>query len=192
MLTVLLTNGPTFDSANGGSILFDGTDDYSLHSSVSTAWPVTMSCWVKFDTVASTQTQMAQSDVSASNQFFGIAAGVDAGNFKQRIFNYNGTYSQAVGTTTLTAGTWYYFTGVFASNTSKRMYLNGVLECELTTSGAIGTGLDTLSISSYQRGGGSPSGAYHDGNIACGSVYNKALSVAEIEQNYNALKNRFV
>ena len=31
----------------------------------------------------------------------------------------------------------------------------------------------------------------HDGNISQVSVYNRALTAAEIEQNYNATKGRF-
>ena len=187
-----LTNGPTFDSGNGGSIAFDGTDDWSSHSSVSTAWPVTMSCWVKFDSFVNQPTFMAESDVSASNQIFGIGHIVDASQDVLRIYNYNVSYLDAKGTTVLSTGQWYHVTGVFESDTSKKLYLNGVLEATLTTSTAIPTGLDTMSLSSFQRGGGFSPGGYLDGNIACAMVYDRALSVDEITQNYNALKNRFV
>ena len=43
-----LTNGPTFDSANGGSIVFDGTNDYvDLGSSlsISTSSPFSVEFW---------------------------------------------------------------------------------------------------------------------------------------------------
>ena len=42
-----LTNGPTFNSENGGCIVFDGVDDYALSSlSVNSITNVTIQCWV--------------------------------------------------------------------------------------------------------------------------------------------------
>ena len=184
-----LTNGPTYSSANAGSIAFDGSNDWSSHSSVSTAWPVTMSCWVKLDSFVNTPIFMSQSDVSVNNQFFGFGHILDSGNDILRIYNYNVSYNDARGTTVISTGQWYHVTAVFESDTSKKLYLNGVLEATLTTNTAFPTGLDTMSISSFQR---TSPGGYLDGNIACAMVYNKALSTDEILQNYNALKNRFI
>ena len=184
-----LTNGPTYSSANAGSIVFDGADDWSSHSSVSTAWPVTMSCWVKLDNFVNQPTFMAQSDVSVNNQFFGFGHISDSGNEILRIYNYRTSYYDARGTTVISTGQWYHVTAVFESDTSKKLYLNGVLEATLTTNTAFPTGIDTMSISSFQR---TSPGGYLDGNIACAMVHNKALSTDEIIQNYNALKNRFV
>jgi hypothetical protein len=135
---------------------------------------------------------MAQSDVSANNQFFGFGHILDAGNDILRIFNYNVSYNDARGATIISTGQWYNVTGVFESNTSKKLYLDGVLEATLTTNTAFPTGIDTMSLSSFQRGGGLSPGGYLDGNIACAMVYNKVLATDEITQNYNALKNRFI
>ena len=41
-----LTNGPTFSSANGGSIVFDGVDDISIHPSSLYVDNFTLSAWV--------------------------------------------------------------------------------------------------------------------------------------------------
>jgi hypothetical protein len=38
---------------------------------------------------------------------------------------------------------------------------------------------------------GGPSGDSVNGNIAMVRVYNRALSAAEVKQNYNALRDRF-
>ena len=50
-----LTNGPTFDSANGGSIVFDGTDDYVNFGSQT--WDIstnlTIDFFIKFNTLNS-------------------------------------------------------------------------------------------------------------------------------------------
>ena len=132
---------------------------------------------------------MAQSDISASNQFFGFAHIVDSSQNVLRIYNYNTSYNDAKGTTVISTGQWYNVVGVFESDTSKKLYLNGSLEATLTTNTAFPTGIDTMSISSFQR---TSPGGYLDGNIACAMVHNKALSADEVLQNYNALKNRFV
>ena len=126
-----------------------------------------------------------------NNQFFGFAHVLDTGNDILRIYNYNVSYNDARGTTVISTGQWYHLTAVFESNISKKLYLNGVLEATLTTNTAFPTGIDTMSLSSFQRGGGSPPGGYLDGNIACAMVYNKALTADEVSQNYNALKSRF-
>jgi len=35
-------------------------------------------------------------------------------------------------------------------------------------------------------------GRAYDGNMAVAQIYNRALTAAEVEQNYNALKGRYV
>ena len=43
-----------------------------------------------------------------------------------------------------------------------------------------------LRLSSRDAGGG-----FYNGNIANAQIYNRALSAAEVKQNYNALRDRF-
>ena len=182
--------GYTYDSANGGSIVFDGVDDYvDANYTGETSFPITLSCWVKFDAVSSIPTVMAISDASTDDQFFGMGVRNDSGTYVWRIYNYNTSFVAASSTGAVSTGVWYYITAVFTSNTSKKLYIDGVEVCELTTNTVIPTGLDKIAVGRFTR---LTPGGYTDGNIACASVYNKALSSTEIIQNYNALKNRFI
>jgi len=48
-----LTNGPTFNSANGGSIVFDGVDDYApLTGTINLGNTFTILSWIKLSTLA--------------------------------------------------------------------------------------------------------------------------------------------
>jgi len=86
--------------------------------------------------------------------------------------------------------TWYYVVGVFSPSAYMRIYINGVLDYETTSS--IPADVYSTSIDSYI--GGSPnygSGYYFEGKIDLVQQYNRALTATEQLNNYNAVKSRF-
>ena len=86
----------------------------------------------------------------------------------------------------LTWGEWYLITGTFDNSTKKHdCYVNGVNKGTSVKSSSIAYSQGTLNIP-YT---GNP--AYGKGEIATVSIYNRALTAAEVLQNYNALKSRF-
>ena len=107
-------------------------------------------------------------------------------------FYIDGTSSatQLAGTTPVALHTWYNVVGVLAG-TSMKLYLNGVLDNTTTHTGGLNAaGVDPqLQIGAQLR----PSySAYSwDGQIANALIYNRALSHAEIKQNFNAQRSRF-
>ena len=66
----VLTNGPTFDSANGGSIVFDGVDDYVKPPAASLFQftDFTLASWVKTD-ILNTNQYIVDTSNSFSNGF---------------------------------------------------------------------------------------------------------------------------
>ena len=109
-----LTNGPTFDSGNKGSIDFDGTDDYITLSSslIPSTDDWTWSCWFNLDTIAPSGTLYAQYITLANNgrfimEFEGVA-GADFQKLNIRLLSGSG-YSSYILYSTLvpTTGQWY-------------------------------------------------------------------------------------
>jgi hypothetical protein len=67
-----------------------------------------------------------------------------------------------------------------------KLYINGVLD-NTTTSSVTNYSLSTLNLFTV----GGPNFDFVNGNIAVLKVYNRALSDAEVKQNYNASKKRY-
>ena len=74
-----LTNGPTFDSSNGGSIVFDGTNDFVTGSIGSINAPFTFSVFGKFNNVSQTRiyareltTTEVQQNYNANRSRYGL------------------------------------------------------------------------------------------------------------------------
>ena len=72
------------------------------------------------------------------------------------------------------------------SGTSVALYLNATLVYSGTTANSIGT-----AGASFRLGTNTSTTEQLTGNISVTQVYNRALSVAEIAQNYNALRGRY-
>lgn len=182
-----LTNGPTFSSANQGSIVFDGVDDFvdcPRITSFTNASQLSMCAWMK--------RSLSNSLVIVGQ----IASPTDDVAFELWLDNYAyfevGNGANSYGYVLNTSTSWQFLSMVFEgtqTGNSNRLkgYINGVQQTLLfndTIPSSTGTVNNTLSIGKYLTN-------YAIGNVASVQIYNRALTASEIAQNYNATKTRF-
>jgi len=192
-----LTNGPTFDSGNGGSIAFDGTNDYTDFGNtlpIDGTSAGTVSIWAK--TSASTSLLFTKYDTSGSNStafYIAVVSGA-ARMFSgtQSDYRYYTTTATPIG-----SNTWANIVFTYDNfSTDLKCYIDGAAY----STGQISRGTAPTSIVPQVSGINwkttsiiTDSGTnYYQADIANVSAHNRALSASEIAQNYNALKNRFV
>ena len=194
-----LTNGPTFDSGNGGSIDFDGVNDYvnlntTFSSIVSSSLPSTWNAWVNVVSSSSNRTIIgsAWANGGVHMRLTGSShAPQDRVRFLHFTDGSNGTGFDS--SLTFTSG-WQNFTAIYNGNglvySNFKFYLNG--QEAATTDPTFGspTVVPTTQTFSVGRGGTENEG-YYNSNIAQVSIYNRALTASEIQQNYNATKGRY-
>ena len=176
---VALTNGPVFNSANGGYFEFDGTDDYAYSNSTSfnITGNVTINSWIRNDGTGS-----GVGNYISNSANTGYRMRRNGGNGSNLWIYASGN---AVSGGAIYDDIWYMVTGVFSS-TGLRAYINGVLVASNTTTYSSSFGGDFY-IGAYVAGS-----EIFGGDIASAQVYSSALTVAQILQNYNAQKNRFI
>ena len=96
------------------------------------------------------------------------------------------------GNTTLSVNTWYYGAIVVNRDSSNlKIYLNGSLDKD-TSINAIGNSSSTRMLIGGPDNDSYSGDRMFDGKIAYVMHYNRLLSAGEIEQNYEALKTRFI
>jgi len=179
-----LTNGPTFDSGNGGSIVFDGTDDeIDCGSSDDFAFgtgDLTIEVWCNPDTFGS---NIGIISISPDGGFDSTTWQIRYNNQNVR-WNYSGSLD-ITSSSTVSTGEW---TQIVAtrSGTTLDLYINTVSE-------ATGTSSANLSDNGVLRIGRNRDGSNHfDGKIPIVRLYKgKALTAAEVTQNYNATRGRY-
>ena len=182
-----LTNGPTFDSANGGSIVFDGSNDIVECGSDSSididpAGTMTLTTWVNADSIASNGHVIGKKQWGNGYILHYDAVYEDESGGGFQTANVNN--SQFEFGQNIEVGKWYYVVYTY-DRTNEKAYYNGELVATKANTGNISTNADNnLTI------GGTSTDNWH-GKIASVKIYNKALTASEVLQNYNALKGRF-
>ena len=186
-----LTNGPTYSSANGGSIVFDGVNDYidcgpvSQIGSSLTAF--TASVWVK-PAASAASCILENGDNFVTNTFYIFQE--NAQYFTFEIYDgagYDAIYANYVYQT----NTWYNLVGTWTSGNRINFYTNGVL-AEGTRIGAVRT--NVISGNKNLFAGIRPGATLtypFAGSMSNIQLYNRALSAAEIKQNFNAIRGRY-
>ena len=190
-----LVNGPTYNSANGGSIVFDGTNDYvtiPYQSSLGLSSQGTLNIWCYPTTLS-------------QGAFAGLVGMTTGGNPNQQSYylhwrKFNNTIQAAIqnaGTYNFietplpTSIAWYNFTFTW-NGTSINLYQNGTSvatpKSQTINAQALTSPVD-IGGRMFQGDGGAS--GYFAGYIPITQIYNRALNATEVLQNYNATKTRF-
>jgi len=195
-----LTNGPTYNSSNGGSLTFDGLDDFgstSCSQFQSGNNPLTMEVWFRwFGNGTNTANFLfAYGDDEGANRVPLII--ISSSNSVQFEF---GSLSGVVYSSTIQTNTWYQTVGTYDLSSTK-VYLNGSLQNTTSYSSAgiilSGGNGQTAGIGClFSRFGNVGTGATRrygtfNGNISVVKYYNRALSATEVAQNFNATRSRY-
>lgn len=176
--TSTLTNGPTYTSENGGSIVFNGTNNYISTSLTPNTTQGSMSVWFKMNLLKDYNT-LIDNLVGANDwELWVYATGI--ARFRTTANNTDIIVDSPV----LSANIWYNIT-VCWSATSSELYTNGILSSQDTTM-ATRTVPTTLNI-----GGGNAGNTKFNGFISIVQIYNRALTADEVQQNFNALRRRY-
>ena len=181
-----LTNGPTFSNANGGSIDFDGTNDYvacgNLDSYLTGITDVSFMTYVSTDIVDS-NIHIIAGRYEGSNgwEMFINSTNVLAWGGRENTSLFISAESSFQPNT----NRWYFCAGTKQGNVWN-LYIDGYLHSSTTA------GNGTTTFVSKPLSIGRQFGQYYwNGKIANTLVYNRALSPNEIKQNYLATKGRF-
>jgi hypothetical protein len=175
-----LINGPTFSSANGGSILFDGVND-RISTGIYPNGVRTYMIWIKYN--SATGTGGYQLTGTQQGDAYTYTGRQDTGGL---LYTYAGSGANG-GTSNyqLNTGTWYYQGFTLASNGNVGIYVNGSL-IETKT----GNGLGSRPTSEFSIGCVNQN-HFVNGNIATVHLYDRTLTTDEVLYNFNTQKSRF-
>jgi hypothetical protein len=196
-----LTNGPTFNSQNGGSIVFDGTNDRVECGNLgSLPNQGTIQYWMYSTAVENYRNVLTTGPINGT----GGSTGNRAIRFEQYTtptpyggFNAMLGSDSATGLTgftnfdyspsaSLNPNVWYHVSLTWNQSASNVTgHLNNILKFNSSCTTFPST------IPSLYIGVGCETSRYFKGNISNVLIYNKALTPSEVQQNYNATKTRF-
>ena len=189
-----LVNGATFNNENGGSILFDGTNEYGwFNRNGGTNFDgkdeISICTWVNYQSTGSLDSYVTMED------YF-------AGDFQEPVrmnISSSGTFNVAINTTgalandtdvTVVTNEWFNFSFTYDGAYIKN-YINSNFKSSVSQSGNIKT--PTQSNARWLLGCGELTRSERFSNVKLASIqmYNRALTPDEIRQNYKATKGRF-
>jgi hypothetical protein len=202
-----LTNGPTFNSANGGSIVFDGTDDSTTFSGGTFNYApgilgsISLEMWI-YPTGPFTSyfSEPPTTNLGGflGQSYFNGSIGWGLGMYATSTNRYWAFQVRNMGTIVqptsenlaFNLNTWYHIVGSFNRNDFSRVYVNGNLIASLSSATLNGLTI-TPNINDARIGAGGGPPFYSGCRIPIAMIYNRAISASEVAQNYNATKARF-
>lgn len=180
-----LVNGIAYNADNKGSLVFDGVNDYvsgTNHTSIQLTNDLTVSGWVRLGDNGN----QGIFEKMTLNQYNGYGITKQGGFFKFWTCSAN-VYTYTVSNITYVSNNnWYYVVGRRLSGINT-LFINSVLQSDSQSAPLSDSG-EPYVIGRYYS---NINGYYLGGNIAQVSVYNRALTEAEVKQNFQATKGRY-
>lgn len=187
-----LTNGPTFNSGNGGSIVFDGVNDYTNigtninFSNYTNGF--TIGFWVKILNTSQTNKYLfSKTNTAGTDNQFSILYGYVANRF-ELYGGASGGASQNIRTNSqivVNDTNWHFL--YYTVNSTTIGYLDAVVKFTNTYASLTFTPSTNNNLLSTFNG------SQNFGNLSISNMvlYNRILSATEILQNFNATRSRF-
>jgi len=184
----LSTAAPTFSSSNGGSIVFDGVNDYincgSNNSLDIQGNSITLGVWLKASSITSNGHVIAKNSYANGYIIHYDTAyeGLSGGGFQTANVN-NVPFEWGEN---ILINNWYYIAYTYDGSLEKGYYNANLVNSKSSSANISSNSSNDL----YIGNNSSANDAWH-GNISQVSIYNKALNNSEIRQNFEATKGRF-
>lgn len=178
--TLMRVSGPTFNSGNGGSVVFDGSQ---LYVQTNFTMPTTHTVNILFKRTKTTYWQTLYGCEIWNNNtgyltYFAAATTV--------VIKGNTSYTAYL---SLDTSIYNLYSITRSSLGSSSFYANGQFQASGSLTNT--TIPNTLKIGSRHLNDGTSFTDQIGGNVAYFSIYNRDLSATEILQNYNTIKGRF-
>jgi hypothetical protein len=199
--TGTLTNGPTYSSANGGSLVFDGTNDYiSLSSSNNYNFGTSnFSIEIWFNITGNTplngnnEREAALFHIGSDGGFTTNLVLLIAGNFTTtgtgiQFYQNSPVETDITSVITVSQNTWHHIVIVKSNNNIIKYFNNSqILQIANTTSWGSSSNIAKIG----QLWSGSNFVNNLNGRVSNLKIYNRALSATEVSQNFIATRSRF-
>lgn len=179
-----LLNSTSYSSANQGTLVFDGVDDYCTISDIGSLSRFTIESWFR----PTSYPNNAASTIAAVYQNGGGSVVNYKIGYESSSLMYGGFYdggwrlTPAISTT---LNTWQQIAFTY-DGSNLTAYSNGSL---VGSTAYVGT--PTSSGSGIRIGRRWDAAEYFVGNISVTKIYNRALTAAEAQQNFSALRGRY-
>jgi hypothetical protein len=178
---------PSYNNANGGSLVFDGVNDYIIRTTPSSlnfgTLDFSVFCWIKCTKKgAGTYGTPVTLDVDGTGS--GILFYIDgsSGIFRTWV---NG---QALNGSIDVADNQWHYIGIVKFGTTATQFVDGVHRSSFACSSSL-ISSPNLILGNYRT---TPEITYaYNGNLSQVTIHSRPLSAAEVAQNYDALKVRY-
>lgn len=186
-----LTNGPTFSSANGGIIVFDGVDDHIRASNSklihrTANWTYTFTINFTAFTRPDNLYGIFESGVTSGDTFLIRYQNYGGGSASIRLYVKSSSSADGSVSFIPSTGVWYHLTFV-RTGSSVDFYRNGVYSSTLSSwNPDINPSTQFIYIATEQQ-----DSRPINGKMANFIVYNRAITAAEVKQNFDAIRGRF-
>lgn len=195
-----LTNGPTFNSEKGGSIVFDGVNDFTDFGNILNLGTnnCTINVWLKINSSWASDFRTIVSKAFYGAQNYRYAMFISSNRQLQAFLQGNGGPDIMPSTiSTLNLNEWYMCTMTINRGSSIELYINGNLQ---TLSGTATISQwnnlnfqsnNPFRVGSYTFNDNITPNLNFPGSISIVQMYFRSLTSQEILQNYNATRARF-
>ena len=188
-----IKNGVTFNSANNGSMVFDGVNDYFVTDSnfnLSDTDKLTIQIILKTASAATAMVLEHSVNWNSNNAF-----GILSTNNKMQITDHNQNYNVYNSVAAINDNNWHLLSTTMdrslGANDQSLIYIDGNAPNKVNVSGYNSDNNGNFTSSKLYISSRAGTGYFFNGNIAQVLIYKRVLTAEEIQQNFNALKLKY-